>query len=326
VFTSFHEKYLCAERNGQVIANRTRIGEFERWTLIKHGGGMISLFSHHGKYLSVKSNGKVAADSPTIGPMETFQWKKDPKQKTVQFFSPSLRCFLCAERLGGVVVCNRQKASTWETWKFEKIKIQGQGQVGGPTITVQVNPTPVQNPPQYVQQYAPQPPAYPPNAYPPNAYPPPGAYPPGVYPPNAYPPNAYPPGSYPPNAYPPGVYPPPVSYPGQPSHVHPPSQDRSSPGFTFSINMGGGGGVGNKEVTCPRCKGQGGMGPFGPCNKSNVHYKRSCVTCNGIGRTTFTRPCNSCKGSGGFGAFGPCDIMNVHYRNVCDGCKGIGYL
>lgn len=71
---SYHNKYLVAEPNGDVNANRVAIGDWEKWRIDRFNGSpnnsnacifmssvseqaWIGLRSHHGKYLQATANG-----------------------------------------------------------------------------------------------------------------------------------------------------------------------------------------------------------------------------------------------------------------------------
>lgn len=75
---SYHNRYLVAEPNGDVNANRTAIGDWEKWRIDKFNGAsnnpnncvfmssvseqaMVGLRSHHGKYLQATSSGGAEA-------------------------------------------------------------------------------------------------------------------------------------------------------------------------------------------------------------------------------------------------------------------------
>ncbi len=72
---SYHSKYLVAEPNGDVNANRTAIGDWEKWQVDTFNGvpnnsnncgllsttAIVGLKSHHGKYLQATSSGGAEA-------------------------------------------------------------------------------------------------------------------------------------------------------------------------------------------------------------------------------------------------------------------------
>ena len=58
---SFHNKYLCAEPQGNVVANRDAAKGWEQWTIQTDDKG-VTFKSTHGKYLSAQPDGSVVAD------------------------------------------------------------------------------------------------------------------------------------------------------------------------------------------------------------------------------------------------------------------------
>ena len=68
-----HGKYLVAESDGTANANRGAIGPWEKFTLVTHPDGSVSLRSHHGKYLVAESDGRLNANRSAIGPWEKFR-------------------------------------------------------------------------------------------------------------------------------------------------------------------------------------------------------------------------------------------------------------
>jgi len=57
---SVHNRYLCAEDSGNVIANRENCGDWEKFHVEERGDGPIALKTHHGTYLGVHPDGRVA--------------------------------------------------------------------------------------------------------------------------------------------------------------------------------------------------------------------------------------------------------------------------
>lgn len=78
---SYHNKFVVAESNGKANANRDKIGEWEKFTLIRSGntqdenffciGDIITLKSYHNKYVVAETNGTVNANRDRIG-----EWEK----------------------------------------------------------------------------------------------------------------------------------------------------------------------------------------------------------------------------------------------------------
>jgi hypothetical protein len=112
--TADGQHYLCAELDGRVVADRTAVGEWERWTLAHLGGDTYSLQSAHGRYLCAEPDGRVVADRADVGIWES--WRLVQVGSGVAFVSHH-GLYLCAEGGGGgVVVANREAAGEWEVF------------------------------------------------------------------------------------------------------------------------------------------------------------------------------------------------------------------
>lgn len=66
-----------------MFANRIAVGEWERWTLVQHGGGLISLRSSNGNYLVAETGGgrECNANRTQIGDWEKFRLEQLPSGK-----------------------------------------------------------------------------------------------------------------------------------------------------------------------------------------------------------------------------------------------------
>jgi len=107
---SHHNKYVCAESNGDAVANRDAPLAWEHFQ-VEDKGGYIHLKSCHGKYLCAEPNGRVVCDRERADIWE--RW-------TVTRVSENLWClksyhgkYLCAE-LDGSLVANRKHNKAWE--------------------------------------------------------------------------------------------------------------------------------------------------------------------------------------------------------------------
>ncbi|MDR7855050.1 stalk domain-containing protein [Tissierella sp.] len=120
---TFNGLYLCAENggDGQLVADRENIGEWETFEMIDLGKGYIALKGNNGKYVSVSNDGKdVYVDSSRIDKRQIFQLLKVDSKVA---FRIQNKTYLCAEDGGGgKVVGDRETIGEWET--FELIKIQ----------------------------------------------------------------------------------------------------------------------------------------------------------------------------------------------------------
>jgi|GEM_PF-519832 len=67
-------KYLCAEWNGFVVANRDSAKSWEQFTITRYVGNKCTIRSHTGKYFSadLNDNGKVSANRINSGEWELF--------------------------------------------------------------------------------------------------------------------------------------------------------------------------------------------------------------------------------------------------------------
>ena len=66
-------KYLVAELNGRVNANRDVPGAWETWTVEKRGKWQFAFKSFHGKYLVAEPNGELNANRNVASEWETFR-------------------------------------------------------------------------------------------------------------------------------------------------------------------------------------------------------------------------------------------------------------
>jgi len=134
---SHHGKYLVAEADGRLNANRDRIGSWEKFTILDPNntastreakyGDTISLRSYHGKYVVAEVDGKAKADRTAIGPWE--KWTiLDPNNSGSRAVIPdngrmALQSvhgkYLVAEA-DHTVNANRTAIGPWETWALIK--------------------------------------------------------------------------------------------------------------------------------------------------------------------------------------------------------------
>merc|ERR1712013_279879 len=68
---TFHQKFMCAEQNGQIVANRDAVGPWEQFRMVSTGDG-YGLQSHHGKYLCAEQNGRLVCNRAQLSGWETF--------------------------------------------------------------------------------------------------------------------------------------------------------------------------------------------------------------------------------------------------------------
>jgi hypothetical protein len=72
-------KHLCAEQNGTVVADRTKVKRWETWTLevVNDEKHQIALRCHNGNYLTVGPEGKVFAFSKTVNYPEIWTMEEE---------------------------------------------------------------------------------------------------------------------------------------------------------------------------------------------------------------------------------------------------------
>jgi hypothetical protein len=136
VLKSAHGKYLAAEGNGTLNANRTRPERWTKFTIINVNkpsdrsyirfGQHIALKSEHGKFVVAEGNGVANANRTRRG-----AWEKwiifNPKNLNARdiinthrekvCFRSAHNKFLVAEG-NGAANANRSKAGSWETWRM----------------------------------------------------------------------------------------------------------------------------------------------------------------------------------------------------------------
>ena len=69
---SFYGKYVAAEQDGKVNANRDVQDNWETWTVVPKGTHKFAFKSYHGKYLVAETNGEVRASRDVADQWETF--------------------------------------------------------------------------------------------------------------------------------------------------------------------------------------------------------------------------------------------------------------
>jgi len=134
---SHHGKYLVAEADGRLNANRDRIGSWEKFTILDPNntastrevkyGDTISLRSYHGKYVVAEADGRANANRDAIG-----EWEKwtilDPNNPSSRAIIPddgkiALKSFhgkyMVAEA-NHTVNANRDAIGAWEIWAIIK--------------------------------------------------------------------------------------------------------------------------------------------------------------------------------------------------------------
>lgn len=123
---SAHGKYVCAEVNNTVIANRDGVGPWETWEIEHIDADHVAVKSHHGGYLrawledGAFPKGAVTADR--FDPPQGWEtWKVEIQSDgRVAFRSGDGVHYLCAES-DGKMVTNRTEIGSWETFLPEPV-------------------------------------------------------------------------------------------------------------------------------------------------------------------------------------------------------------
>jgi hypothetical protein len=134
---SSHGKYLVAEADGNLNANRAEQGPWEKFTVVDPDnpqstawvsfGDLITLRSYHGKYVVAGSAGETAADRTVIGPWERWRIENSvtpTSTENVHFGNRiALKSFhslyLVAEP-EGITHANRTEIGDWERWELRQ--------------------------------------------------------------------------------------------------------------------------------------------------------------------------------------------------------------
>ena len=70
-------KYLSAQKNGDLEANRDRARSWERFEMFAYGDGVVALKSTHGKWLSSQPGGQMHFDRDYLDDWEKFYpWRR----------------------------------------------------------------------------------------------------------------------------------------------------------------------------------------------------------------------------------------------------------
>ena len=85
-FKGAHGKFLVAEQDGKVNANREVDDVWETFEVTKKGNG-FAFKSHHGKWLVAEENGALNANRTKDSIYETFQVFAIDLKKIIKFFT-----------------------------------------------------------------------------------------------------------------------------------------------------------------------------------------------------------------------------------------------
>jgi len=108
---SFHGKFMVAEENGAVNADRSTVDAWETFEIFHNTDGTISLRTHFGHYVAADEHGGVNAPSKLIGNKEKFKMIQN-KDASVSF-KTSFGKYMVAEK-DGRLNANRDEVGDWE--------------------------------------------------------------------------------------------------------------------------------------------------------------------------------------------------------------------
>jgi len=115
-FKSYHGKFVCAETDFSVVANRDKAAQWETWRAEHVGGNKYNFKSHHGRFLCAEANQTIIANREKAQGWETFELEH--KGGSNYNLKTAHGRFVCVEP-SGAVVGNREKAAQWETFSIE---------------------------------------------------------------------------------------------------------------------------------------------------------------------------------------------------------------
>ena len=70
---SHHRRFVCAEANGTINANRSQCTEYEQFISYPLPSNRVGLQSNHGKWVCAERGGKVVCDRNECNEWETFE-------------------------------------------------------------------------------------------------------------------------------------------------------------------------------------------------------------------------------------------------------------
>ena len=119
-----HGKYVVAETNGDVNADRKVAGNYETFTVKELGGNKIQLKSYHNKYVVAEKKSswcpwcdwEVNADRTKVGDYEKFKVEKQDGGNIA--FKTYHNKYLVAED-NKQLMCDRTKIGVWEKFTPE---------------------------------------------------------------------------------------------------------------------------------------------------------------------------------------------------------------
>jgi len=71
-FKTYHDKYISVEKNGTVVGDRSKVKDWELFSIEIYKDMAIALRSYHMTYWTVNQNNQLLATKISVGPMEKF--------------------------------------------------------------------------------------------------------------------------------------------------------------------------------------------------------------------------------------------------------------
>jgi len=124
---SYTGHYICALQGGgsYVVANRSRVDDWETFRLVPLGGNRVAIRTYNGKYWCAERGGGsyVVANRANVDDWETFRVIKLGGDKiALQAYNGQ---YICAEKGGGTgwaLFANRARIDDWETFRLIVLK------------------------------------------------------------------------------------------------------------------------------------------------------------------------------------------------------------
>lgn len=115
--------YVCADNygNSDLIANRTAVGQWEKFDVINAGNGLVALRANANiKYVCAENGGgsNLIANRTAIGPWEQFIWIYN-SDGTISLRAIANARLVCAENAGSQpLIANRTSIGPWEKFNY----------------------------------------------------------------------------------------------------------------------------------------------------------------------------------------------------------------
>ena len=115
---SCHGKYLAAEANNTLNANRNHAAGWETFQIIHINNNNVGLQTQHGKYICCENNNNVVANRDNRGPWEVWAIEETKENGGGYGFRSHTGKYLSSNQNGNIWMAD--KLLPWETWKVDK--------------------------------------------------------------------------------------------------------------------------------------------------------------------------------------------------------------